>query len=84
MLVMVMRVVLLAAQAGLGLPNRDYYLGEQPAFVQVRAKYRDYIEQMLTLADVPDAKASATTVAALEKRIAARCTGRSRSSGIRT
>ena len=64
------RYTLLVVQAGLGLPSRDFYISDNPAFVQVRAKYRDHIEKMLTLAKVKDAAASATAIAALETRIA--------------
>jgi putative endopeptidase len=37
-----------AGTAGLGLPDRDYYL--QPAFAEKKAKYQAYVQQMLTLA----------------------------------
>ncbi len=58
------------AQAGLGLPNRDYYLSTDETFAGMRAKYASYIERLLALAGYPDARASAQAVAALETRMA--------------
>ena len=37
-------------QAGLGLPNRNYYLEEGEKFVEIRARYPEYIATMLKLA----------------------------------
>ena len=42
-------------QAGLGLPDRDYYLKDDPRLKEIREKYVAYIEQMLTLAAYADA-----------------------------
>jgi len=64
------RYVLLVGQAGLGLPSRDYYLADAPAYAAVREKYREYIEQLFTLAGYPSAKTAAAGVVALEKHIA--------------
>ncbi len=36
-------------QGGLTLPDRDYYLSEDPHFKEVRAKYHDYIVQLMKL-----------------------------------
>lgn len=66
------RYTIVVVQAGLGLPSRDFYLRDDPAFVQVREAYGRYVEQMLTLAGIPDATASAAAVADLERRIAQR------------
>ena len=44
-------------QAGLGLPDRDYYL--QKSFAEVKAKYQAYVAQLLTLAHWPNANAAA-------------------------
>src|SRR5262245_52943001 len=57
-------------QGGLGLPDRDYYLKDDPQLKTVRAKYEEYIATMLGLADVPDAKASAKRIMAFETAIA--------------
>ena len=56
------------SQAGLGLPDREYYLA--PQFADIRVKYRDYIAQMLRLANWPNADAAATAIVAMETRIA--------------
>ena len=64
------RYTVVVTQAGLGLPIRDFYLSQDPAFVQIRRQYRDYVEQMLTLARTPEPGAAATAIAALEMRIA--------------
>ena len=55
-------------QGGLGLPDRDFYL--KPAFAEKKAKYRDYVAQMLTLAGWTDPGASADAVVAFETKIA--------------
>ena len=55
-------------QAGLGLPDRDYYL--QPQFAEQKAKYELYVAQMLGLAGWPNAQAAAKAVVAFETRIA--------------
>ncbi|MFL6155463.1 MAG: M13 family metallopeptidase [Marmoricola sp.] len=56
------------SQGGIGLPDESYYREEK--FEEIRGKYVDYLEQLLTLAERPDARATAETVFALEKRIA--------------
>ncbi|HET9451706.1 MAG TPA: M13 family metallopeptidase N-terminal domain-containing protein, partial [Aggregicoccus sp.] len=59
-------------QTGLGLPDRDYYLVENPKFVELRAKYLQHMAKMLELAGVPAAQAPARAKAiyALERQIA--------------
>lgn len=57
-------------QAGLGLPDRDYYLKDDPKFVEARTKYRAYVEQMLKLANYPDAAKAADAIVAVEHKIA--------------
>jgi endothelin-converting enzyme/putative endopeptidase len=56
------------AQGGIGLPDETYYREEK--FAEIRAKYVDYMEKMLTLAGRPDPRATAETVLALETRLA--------------
>ena len=60
-----------AGQGGLGLPDRDYYLEDNPRFVEVRAKYVVHIGKMLALAGVADSAAKAQRIFDLEKKIAA-------------
>jgi len=56
------------SQAGLGLPDRDYYL--QPAFAAQKAGYEAYVAQMLKLAGWAAPEASAKAIVALETQIA--------------
>jgi putative endopeptidase len=62
------RSALYVAQGGLGLPDRDFYLGE--GFAPVRAAYQAYLEQVLTSVSWPGAKQAAAEVWALELEIA--------------
>lgn len=64
------RYVMIVLQAGLGLPSRDFYVSDAPAYAAIRTKYRDYIEQMLTLGEYPSPKSAAAAVVAVETRIA--------------
>ncbi|MDB5431521.1 MAG: peptidase [Caulobacter sp.] len=56
-------------QAGLGLPDRDYYL--EPKFAEKKAAYQAYVAKLLTMAGWPDAEAQAVKVVAMETEIAA-------------
>ena len=56
------------SQGGLGLPDESYYREEK--FAEIRAKYVDYLERMLILADRDDARGVAERVFALETEIA--------------
>ena len=62
------RYAVYASQAGLGLPDRDYYL--QPAFVRQKRAYQAYVARLLTLAGWPEPAARAADVVAFETRIA--------------
>jgi len=43
------------AQGGLSLPDRDYYLVDNPHFAEIRKQYVDHVTKMFTLAgDTPD------------------------------
>jgi putative endopeptidase len=55
-------------QAGLGLPDRDYYL--QPSFAEKKAAYQAYVEKLLRLEAWPDPAKNAAAIVALETRIA--------------
>jgi putative endopeptidase len=55
-------------QAGIGLPDRDYYL--EPAFAAQKTKYEAYIAQMLTLAGWPEPVANAKAIVAFETEVA--------------
>src|SRR5262249_55164982 len=62
------RNALYAEQAGLGLPDRDYYLRD--VFKDKKAKYRDYVARILDMVGWPAAQKSADDILALESRIA--------------
>ena len=55
-------------QAGLGLPDRDYYL--KPDFAAKKDKYKTYAAQLLKLLDWPDADKRAAEIVDLESKIA--------------
>ena len=57
-------------QNGLNLPDRDYYFNNEERFVKLRAGYLAHIENMLTLAGLPNAKKSAKNIVALETKLA--------------
>ncbi len=58
--------------AGLGLPDRDYYLKPEPRFVEARAKYREHVARMFVLAGATaaDATVDAGRVIDFETRLA--------------
>jgi putative endopeptidase len=62
------RYALYANQAGLGLPDRDYYL--QPSFAAQKSAYENYVATLLTLAGWPESKGNAAAVIAFETKIA--------------
>jgi putative endopeptidase len=58
--------------AGLGLPDRDYYLKPDKRFAEARAEYRKHVAKMFELAGASRAaaKQASDTVFALESRLA--------------
>ena len=60
------------SQAGLGLPDRDYYLRDEEKFATTRAQYVDHMAKMFELAGIPAAQArtDAERVLALETQLA--------------
>jgi putative endopeptidase len=64
------RYSIVITQSSLGLPDRDYYLKDDPQLQEIRQKYVAYIEQMLTLGNIPDAHARAATVMSFETEVA--------------
>ncbi len=57
-------------QGGLGLPDRDNYLGTKKNDVELQARYREHIVTILKLANIADAEAKAARIYDLEKMIA--------------
>jgi endothelin-converting enzyme/putative endopeptidase len=64
------RYAVYAGQAGLGMPNRDYYLLKGAKYDAYRKAYRDYLVKLQTLAGISDAGARADRIIALETQIA--------------
>src|SRR6185312_15228212 len=60
------RYIVAVTQSGLGLPERDYYLKDDPALKDIRAKYEAHIERMLTLCGEKNAAAQAKSIVELE------------------
>jgi putative endopeptidase len=58
-------------QAGLGLPNRDYYLEkDNERFQSIVKAYPQYIAQMFSLAGIENGQAKAAAILALETKLA--------------
>ena len=62
--------VVVMGQAGLGMPDRDYYLSDAAQFTEKRAKYLTYLENMLTLMGEKNVAARAKSLLAFETQIA--------------
>jgi len=56
--------------AGLGLPDRDYYLKDNQRFKDIRAAYVKHIANMFDLAGIEGATDKANAIMALETRLA--------------
>ncbi|KGJ92464.1 M13 family metallopeptidase [Thalassotalea sp. ND16A] len=57
-------------QAGLGLPDKEYYFKDDEKSLSIRAKYRSHIEKMFKLAGLNEGKKSADTILAIETALA--------------
>jgi putative endopeptidase len=57
-------------QSGLGLPDRDYFLRDDPKLAAIRTAYAAYLTSLFTLAGEPDAAARAAGVFDFEKQLA--------------
>jgi putative endopeptidase len=64
--------VVIVAQSGLGLPEREYYLKKDAQFVEIRTKYAAHLRKLLELAGDEKAAADAAAILALETKIAER------------
>ena len=56
--------------SGLGLPDRDYYLSDEPKFKTLRAQYVAHVERMLRMAGVTGAAQAARDILQLETGMA--------------
>ncbi|HEX9160679.1 MAG TPA: M13 family metallopeptidase, partial [Thermoanaerobaculia bacterium] len=65
-------VTAIALQGGLGLPDRDYYLKDDPKSKDIREKYAQYVQKVFELAGDPAETAAqeAKNVIALETKLA--------------
>jgi endothelin-converting enzyme/putative endopeptidase len=65
-------VVLQLVQAGLSLPDRDYYLTDTSNHAQIRTAFAGHLRRMLALAGLPTAEveANATAVEGFERSLA--------------
>jgi putative endopeptidase len=57
-------------QSGISLPEREYYLSDDPKYVEIRAKYIETLTKFFTMIARPNAEADAKTVLSLETEIA--------------
>jgi len=57
-------------QGGIGLPDRAYYLDNNPKMAELRTKYQQYIAAMLELAGYDKAEDRAVKIFALESELA--------------
>ena len=60
------KVIAALLQAGLGLPERDYYTKTDEKSVELRKKYVAHVQKILELAGTPSAKAAADAKAILD------------------
>jgi predicted metalloendopeptidase len=64
------RYAVYLGQSGLGMPDRDYYLQDDPKMQQTRARYLAHVERLLGLAHDARAHADAASILALETDMA--------------
>ena len=55
---------------GFGLPDKDFYINQDPRFVGIRAAYVEHMQKMLSFNGVTDGKARAEALLALETELA--------------
>ncbi len=59
-----------ATQSGTTLPDRDYYLVDEPRYVEARQALEEYVADMLKTFGYPDAAAAAARIVQLETQLA--------------
>lgn len=64
------RYVTALTHAGLGMPDREYYLSDDAKFADLRTRYRAHLERLLTLVGRPRPTEGAATIVTLETEIA--------------
>jgi putative endopeptidase len=64
------RYVVILHQGGLGLPDRDYYLGDEDRFRTLRSEYLGHLVRVLQMTHDREAESHATAVVGLETQMA--------------
>ena len=64
------------SQSGILLPDRDYYLTDNPRYIDARGQYVDYLARIFALAGRANVAAEARAVLALETELARHFLGR--------
>ncbi|MFA3793138.1 M13-type metalloendopeptidase [Aliiglaciecola sp. SL4] len=59
-------------QAGLGLPDQEYYTSSKGSYQEIKSKYRRHIIKMFELVGIEDAKKSAKMILDLETKLASK------------
>jgi putative endopeptidase len=59
------------SQTGLGLPDRDYYYGEDPSVKEIQEAYKTYLTSLFELVGDVNAREQANTVYDIEEQLAA-------------
>ncbi|GAB2684155.1 M13 family metallopeptidase [Aliiglaciecola aliphaticivorans] len=59
-------------QAGLGLPDREYYTSSKGSYQEIKGKYQKHIVKMLELVGLEDPKKSAKIIVDLETKLASK------------
>jgi len=57
-------------QSGISMPEREYYLSDDPKYVEIRTKYIETLTKFFTMIGRPNAEADAKTVLSLETEMA--------------
>jgi len=57
-------------QTGLSLPDRSYYLSDNPRFVEIREKFVAHMQRMFEMAGIDDAEARAKRIMEMETAMA--------------
>ncbi len=57
-------------QSGISMPDRDYYLRQEPRFADFRTKFRAHVQKMFTMAGSADPAGSAERVLRIETALA--------------
>ncbi|GBF58583.1 neutral endopeptidase [Candidatus Phycosocius bacilliformis] len=64
------RYLVAIGHSGISLPDKEYYLGDDARFAELRAKFPTHVSRLLTLAGQSDGDAKGKKILALETEIA--------------